>query len=112
MSDEDSSPESEDSLHDYVDVTFTLEEALTPAQEQTLQATLDQLPGVRSVSLIQKTATVHYDPTETAHEKIASAIESAGLGIADTIVTPSSPMTDAMQRQLTHSEERPGEASN
>ncbi len=107
MSDEDSSPENEDSLHEYVDVAFTLEEALTPAQEQSLHGTLDKFPGVRSVSLIQKNASVHYDPTETAQEIIARAIESAGLRIAKTVVTPSSAMTDAMQRQLTHQEEPP-----
>lgn len=111
MSDEDSPSESEESLHEYVDVAFTLEEALSPAQEQSLHDTLDKLPGVKAVSLLQKTATLHYDPTETAQEKIASAIESAGLRIADTVVTPSSAMTDAMQGQLAPSEESPTEES-
>lgn len=112
MSDsEESSSENEESLHEYVDVAFTLEEALNPTQEQTLHATLDQLAGVKSASLIQKTATVHYDPTETAQKKIAQAIEGAGFRIADALVTPASAMTDALRENLTHAEEPPGEAA-
>ena len=111
MSDEDPSPESAESLREYVDVVFTLAEALTPGQEQSLHSSLDQLSGVKNVNLIQKTATVHYDPTETAQEKIAHAIEGAGLRITDEVVTPSSAMTDAMQGQLTHAEEPAPEES-
>lgn len=107
MSDESTIPANEESLREYVDVVFTLEEALAPAQERSLHDTLDKLPGVKSASLIQKAVTVHYDPTETAADKISDAVKGAGLRIADAIVTPSSPMTDALQGQ--HTEEPPSE---
>ncbi len=109
MSDEPSPAPQDESLHDYVDASFTLADALTPTVEKSVRDALDQLPGVRSVSLVQKTVAVHYDPTETAQTKIASALESAGVRIEDAKATASSPMTDALTEKITPSEESSGE---
>lgn len=109
MGDGPSASSDDQTLHDYVDASFTLAEALTPTAEKSVRDALDQLAGVKSVSLVQKTVAVHYDPTETAQTKIASALESAGVRIEDAKVTPSSPMTDALAEKSAPSEESSGE---
>lgn len=99
MSEEPSPAAREEALHEFVDATLTLAEPLTPTQEQTLRDALGNVSGVKNVHILQQKIAVHYDPLETAREKITRAIASAGLRIAEAETTPSSPLTDARMEE-------------
>lgn len=82
--------------HDCIDAKISIEGLSTPADEQKLTSSLNELRGVRAVVIGGANVTVEYDPIEVSKREIGEAIALLGFKIADVETAAASPIFDAL----------------
>jgi len=90
----------ESGLHEYVDAEFSVDGLESPVRAQALRDSLERLPSLESLSILHGKVTVHYEPVLFSQKKLVEEIERAGFQISESHVTASSPLTDALQKNL------------
>ena len=90
----------ESGLHEYVDAEFSVDGLESPVREKALRDALEQLPSLEGLSILHGKVTVHYEPVLFSEKKLEEVILRAGFQISEAHVTPSSPLTDALQKNL------------
>jgi hypothetical protein len=93
-------PPNESGLHEYVDAEFSIDGLESPVREKALRDVLEQLPSLGSLRILQGKVTAHYEPVLFSQKKLEEAIERAGFQISESHVTASSPLIDALQKNL------------
>ena len=88
------------SLHEYVDFEITLAEPVTPAQEKALRDYLTDHDGVQTVNIMREKVSVNYEPVSVSARDLLAAVERAGVQVTESEAGPSSPMTDAFEKNL------------
>ena len=82
--------------HDYIDAKMLIEGMSTPADEQKLTSTLNELRGVRTVTIAGANVTVEYDPVEVSKHEIGEVITRMGFKVVDVETAAASPLSDAL----------------
>jgi hypothetical protein len=99
MNEKPKDPPDEAGLHEYVDAEFTVAGLESPGREKALHDALEQLPGLKSLSIFRGRVMAHYEPVLLSRKQLEEAIQCAGFQISETHATDSSPMTDAFAEE-------------
>jgi copper chaperone CopZ len=82
--------------HDYMDAMMTVEGLSTSADEEKLTSTLNELRGVRTVTIAGANVSVEYDPVEVSKHEIGETLALLGFKVVDVETAAASPIFDAL----------------
>jgi hypothetical protein len=100
MNEQPTDPSKESGLHEYADAEFTVEGLDSPSGEKALQDALANVSGLESLSISHGKVTAHYEPVLLSKKQLEDEIRRAGFRVAKAKTTPSSPLTDALEKNL------------
>ena len=83
------------SLHEYIDAEISLDPLATPPQEKILHISLERLPGVKNVTIVDGKVAVRYEPVQVTKRELVQAIQSAGFHTTEVESGSASSLTDA-----------------
>ena len=89
MSDE--SPSSADDLHDFMEEEIKIDGLENAAREKDLSTALQNLDGVRNVTIASGKVSITYDPTAISAKEIHAHIRQAGFTPGAREIAPSAP---------------------
>lgn len=108
-------PSSSDPLHEFVDVEITVRGAENPARQAELSKLLQKFEGIRSLSLAGGKIALTYEPVLVTQHEVLDAIHQAGFETGEVDSSPSSPLSDALEKIVIEDvevEEGTGEAGH
>lgn len=82
--------------HEYVDAEISVAGLETPADEQALNAALNELDGIENLRISPGKVAVEYDPLLITKIKIGEAISKAGFRVVEVESGLASPISDAL----------------
>ncbi len=85
--------------HEYIAAEISVAGLETPADEQTLNAALSGLEGVKNLSISGGKIAVEYEPVRITKAQLGEAIARAGFRVADVESAPASSISDALHKE-------------
>lgn len=82
--------------HEFVDAEISVAGLETPADEQTLNAALNELDGIENLRISPGKVAVEYDPLLITKIKIGEVISKAGFRVVEVESGLASPISDAL----------------
>ena len=78
-----------------VDTEILVEGLKSPADQQRVQSALAALPGVESLTMVEKRFAIRYDPERVTKTRLCELITQAGFQVSEVKSASASPSIDA-----------------
>jgi hypothetical protein len=91
MNEVEPSSDSPETLHEFMDEKVKIQGGINPSREHELGVLLQNLPGVKSISVAGDEVAITYEPTQITSQEMHERMKGAGFVPEETAVGPSAP---------------------